>query len=196
MKNLTANQKKILDFIESYQEKNGVPPTYEVIAKKFDYSAKSTVQHYVETLIQKGYLSKERHMSHGLTLHKEGNMLPLLGKVAAGRPIDHKKNDERIEVPLAMLKGPGPYFALQVEGDSMIGEGIVEGDYVVIRKKEDADNGDIVVAEVDEEATIKRYYKKRSHVELHSANPNYKPIIVDETRTLRISGVFCGLLRY
>lgn len=196
MKNLTANQKKVLEFIEKYQVKNGFPPTYETMAKHFGYSAKSSVQHYVEALIQKGYLTKERHLSHGLTVHKEGNLIPLLGKVAAGQPIENRKYHERIEIPKNMMKKPGDYFALQVFGDSMVGEGILDGDYVIIRQQNTAQNGDIVVAELDEEATIKRFYKKKDHIELHSANPLFKPILVEAGRLLRIAGVYCGLIRY
>jgi repressor LexA len=196
MENLTLNQKKILDFIKKYQHKFGTTPTYDVIAKNFGYSAKSTVQHYVEALISKGYLTKERYLSHGITLHSEGNLIPLLGKVAAGRPLEHKKHDERIEVPLTMLKGSGPYYALQVSGDSMVDEGILDGDLVIIKEQSDAENGEIVVAEIENEATIKRYFKKRNHVELHSANPNYKPIIIEKDTVFKISGVYRGLIRH
>ena len=78
----------------------------------------------------------------------------------------------------------------------MIGEGILDGDYVVIKEQANANNGEIIVAEVDDEATIKRFYKKRSHIELHSANPNFKPIIIAENIAFRIAGIFCGLIRY
>jgi len=196
MQNLTLNQKRILDFIDSYQRRTGVPPTYELIGKEFGYTAKSTVQHYVEVLIKKGYLTKERHLSSGLTLHKEGNLIPLLGQVAAGRPLERVKFDERLEVPLKMLKGAGPFFALEVVGDSMIGEGIIEGDYVVIREQKTAQNGDLIVAEIDNEATLKRFFKKKNFVELHAANPKYKPIRVEASQELRIAGIFHGLLRY
>ncbi len=196
MQNLTENQKKVFDFLKKYQHRYGFPPTYEVIAKNFGFSGKSSVQHYIDALIAKGYITKERYLSHGLILHEEGNLIPLLGKVAAGAPLEHKKFDERIEVPLAMLKGPGSYFALQVSGQSMIGEGILDGDYVIIREQQTANNGDIVVAELDYEATIKRFYKKRNRVELHSANPEFKPIIVDRDREFKISGIYLGLIRY
>lgn len=196
MQNLTENQKKVFDFIKKFQERNGFPPTYEVIAKNFGYSGKSSVQHYIDALIAKGYLTKERYLSNGLVLHEEGNLIPLLGKVAAGAPLEHKKFDERIEVPLAMLKGPGSYFALQVSGQSMIGEGILDGDYVIIREQNTADNGDIVVAEVDYEATIKKFFKKKNKVELHSANPEFKPILVEDGMPFKISGVYLGLIRY
>jgi repressor LexA len=196
MLNLTLNQKKILDYIDKYIEKAGVPPTYDVIAKHFGYTTKSTVQHYIEALVSKGYLTKERYLSSSLKIHKDGNLIPLLGKVAAGQPLENKKYNERIEVPLTMLKGPGPHFALQVAGDSMIGEGILDGDYVVIREQTSADNGDIVVAQIDEEATIKRFYKKKNSIELHSANAKYKPIIVNNEQNFKIAGIYRGLIRY
>lgn len=195
MQNLTLNQKRVLDFIKKYVEKNSTPPTYDVIAKALGYKAKSTVHHYIEALISKGYMTKENHLSHGITLHNEGNLLPVLGKVAAGAPLEFKKTDEHLEVPSFMIKGPGPYFVLQVAGDSMIGECIQDGDYVIVREQKTAENGDIIVAEIEESATIKRFYKKRSHIELHSANEKYKPIIVNEMDQLRISGIYCGLLR-
>jgi repressor LexA len=196
MQNLTVNQKKVLDFLKKYQERYGFPPTYEVIAKNFGYAAKSSVQHYIDALIAKGYLTKERYLSNGLVLHEEGNLIPLLGKVAAGAPLEHRKYDERIEVPLAMLKGAGSYFALQVSGQSMIGEGILDGDYVIIRQQETANNGEIVVAELDYEATIKKFFKKKNRIELHSANPEFKPILVEDQMSFKISGIYLGLIRY
>ena len=196
MQNLTSNQKKILDFIGRHIEKTGTTPTYEVIAKSFGYSGKSSVQHYIEVLIEKGYLTKEKYLSQTLSVQKESNIIPLLGKVAAGKPIENRKFGERIEVPRMMLKGPGAFFALQVAGESMIGEGILDGDYVIIKEQSSANNGEIIVAEVDDEATIKRFYKKRSHIELHSANPNFKPIMIAENIAFRIAGIFCGLIRY
>lgn len=194
--NLTSSQKKILDFIEQHTEKVGTPPTYEAIAKHFGYSTKSSVQHYIEILTQKGYLTKEKHLSQSLSVQREPNVIPLLGKVAAGKPLESRKFGERIEVPREMLKGEGSFFALQVAGESMIGEGILDGDYVVIKEQSSANNGDIIVAEVDDEATIKRFYKKRGHIELHSANVNFKPIIIAEHIAFRIAGIFCGLIRY
>lgn len=195
MQNLTLNQKKVLDFIKKYIEKNGTSPTYEVIGKSLGYKAKSTIHHYIEALMSKGYISKETHLSNGVTVHEDGNLLPILGKVAAGRPLDFKKSDEHLEVPSFMIKGPGPYFVLQVSGDSMIGECIQDGDFVVIREQKNANNGDIVVAEIEDGATIKRFYKKKSHIELHSANEKYKPIIVDTMAQLRLAGVYRGLIR-
>jgi repressor LexA len=196
MANLTSNQKKVLDFIEDYQNQHGTPPTYRIIAKHFRLKAISSVQQYIHALIEKGYLTKEKYRSQSLSIHKEDNQIPLLGVVAAGLPLENKKHNEKIEVPQVMMKGAGSYFALKVSGDSMINEGILEGDLVIIREQPTANNGDIVVAEIENEATIKRFFKKKNHIELHSANPKYKPIIVDETQPLKIAGIFCGLLRY
>lgn len=196
MKNLTLNQRKVLNFMKDYQQKRGTPPTYDVIAKHFGYSAKSTVQHYVDALISKGYLTKERYLSHGITLHTEGNLIPLLGRVAAGKPLEYHTENERIEVPRFMLKNGGSYFVLQVAGDSMIEEGIFDGDFVIIKSQAEAQNGEIVVAEINFEATIKRYYKKKDRIELHSANESYKPILVDSETPFKISGLYKGLVRH
>ena len=196
MTNLTSNQKKVLDFIQDYQHQHGAAPTYRTIAKHFRFKAISSVQQYIEALSEKGYLTKEKYKSQSLSIHKEENRIPLLGKVAAGLPIDSKKHHEKIEIPQVMMKTAGNYFALEVSGDSMIDEGILDGDLVIIREQPTANNGDIVIAEIEDEATIKRFFKKKSWIELHSANPKYKPILVDETRRLKISGIFCGLIRY
>lgn len=195
MQTLTPAQKKCLDFIKKHVEKHGTPPTYEQIAQGLGVSSKSTVHHHVETLRLKGYLTKEHRLSNGITLHTEGNLLPVLGSVAAGAPLDLKNHDERLEVPAFMIRGPGSHFVLRVQGDSMVGDGILDGDYVVVREQKSAENGDLVVAELDDGATIKRFYRKRSYVELHSANPKYKPIVVGEHQSLSIAGIYRGLLR-
>jgi repressor LexA len=196
MTNLTSNQKKVLDFIQDYQQQHGAAPTYRTIAKHFRFKAISSVQQYIQALSEKGYLTKEKYRSQSLSIHKQENLIPLLGKVAAGVPIDSKKHNEKVEVPQVMMKSAGSYFALEVSGDSMIDEGILDGDLVIIREQPTANNGDIIVAEIEDEATIKRFFKKKNVIELVSANPKYKPIIVDETKRLKISGIFCGLLRY
>lgn len=123
--------------------------------------------------------------------------LPLLGLVAAGKPIEAILDHETLEVPASMIKG-GTHFVLKVSGNSMIEDGIFNGDYVVIKKQPSANNGQTVVALVGNEATIKRFYRRGSHVELHPANPAYQPLIIDslvETREFKIEGVLVGLIR-
>jgi repressor LexA len=191
---LTQKQKKVFDFIQSFIKKNERAPTLNEIAKHFEFKSVGTVQDYIDALEKKGVISRESRSWGNIELVESG--VPLLGRVAAGRPIEHVKQGENIEVPQAMLKGGGKFFALEVVGDSMVNEGILEGDLVVIRQKDSAENGQIVVAMIDNEATIKRFYKKRSGVELHSANEKYAPIVVGAEQNFHIEGIFCGLIRY
>lgn len=195
MEALSAPQKRMLEFIEKYISKNSTAPSYKIIGKALGYAGDSSVQHHIGALIRKGYLTKERYLSTGLEIKNTSNHLPILGKVAAGRPIDYKSHNEQIEVPIFMRKGTGNHFVLEISGDSMINEGILDSDYVIVREQQTANNGDIVVAEIDNEATIKRFFKKRSQIELHSANEKYKPIIIREDDEFKIAGIYCGLLR-
>lgn len=134
--------------------------------------------------------------------------LPLLGKVAAGLPIEYAEYDQTVEVPLSLFSRPSAgshrerfaenHYVLRVKGDSMIGDGILEGDYVVIEKRASAQPGETVVAMIGTEATIKRFYRKKGQIELRPANPSYEPILIDsltETRDFRIEGVMVGLIR-
>ena len=121
--------------------------------------------------------------------------LPLLGRVAAGRPIEAIQSPEMIEVPASLLRKSGEHFILKVQGDSMIGDGILDGDFVVIRKQSTAENGETVVALIENEATIKRYQKHRSQIELHAANPAYPAIQVKPGARFKIEGILAGLIR-
>jgi repressor LexA len=150
----------------------------------------------LKALERRGYVSRENRTAHTLKVQESQRHLPLLGKVAAGLPIENFKHNERIEVPSAMMKGGGEYFVLQVVGDSMINEGILDADYVVVKRKSTAENGQIVIAFVDDGATLKRFYKRKTHIELHSANPRYQPILVQNSQDFRIEGLYCGLIRY
>lgn len=134
--------------------------------------------------------------------------LPVLGRVAAGLPIEYAEYDQSVEVPLSLFSRPvstshrpdlsESHYVLRVKGDSMIGDGILDGDYVVIEKRAQAEQGQTVVAMIGTEATIKRFYKKKNQIELRAANPAYEPILIDsmtETRDFRIEGVLVGLIR-
>lgn len=124
-----------------------------------------------------------------------GYDLPMLGFVAGGKPIEAVSGNDTIEVPPAML-GKGDNFALRVKGDSMVGDGIMDGDYVVVARRSTAENGATVVALVDGEATVKRYYRRADSVELRSANPLVPDILVGPERELRIEGVVVGVIRH
>lgn len=192
---LTEKQRRVLEFIEKFQARFERAPSYEEIRKHFDFKTRSTVQDYIKALKEKGYIHTSERKWNNIELSHDPTSIPLLGKVAAGEPIQYLKFDEKISIPQDMLKARGEYFALQVMGDSMINEGILEDDYVIIQKQETADNGQIVVALIDNEATIKHFYKKKTHIELHSANAKYRPIVVKPPMEFKIAGIFRGLIR-
>jgi repressor LexA len=196
VENLTEKQKRVLEFIEKYSAKFERSPTFEEIQNHFSYKSVGTVHDFITALKSKGYLEKNSRRWNGLGLVKDSSAVPLLGKVAAGRPIQYQKFDEKIDIPKSMVTGNmGNFFALQVLGDSMIDEGILEDDYVIVQKQESANNGQIVVALLDDEATIKHFYKKKSQIELHSANTKYAPIIVKPQQDFKIAGILRGLIR-
>lgn len=202
MDSLTPKQQKFYQYIKEFLEARGYAPTLQDMAQHFQLSSLGTVQQYLEALESKGYIERSSK-ARGLKLIKKSVAkdkeslvaLPVLGKVAAGRPIDYKKNNESVVVPPWMLKKNGEHFVLEVQGDSMIDEGIFEGDRVIVHRQTNADSGQIVVAMLDEEATIKKLVRKKQRTELHSANSKYAPIIVPEGASFRIEGVYCGLLR-
>lgn len=194
---LTPKQQRVLQYLRDYRAAKGCAPTQWEIAKRFKLKSLGSVQDYLKVLEAKGYLSRTWNGKRALQLNEQGIpavCIPLAGRVAAGRPIEAVEQNETIDVPASLLKG-GENFALQVEGDSMIEDGIHDGDVVIVRKQSDATRGETVVAVVDGEATVKRYYPRRTSVELHPANAAYQPIVVGSDQEFRIAGVVVGLLR-
>jgi repressor LexA len=194
--NLTKRQKEILDFIRSYRTSNGISPTQREIRETFRLSSFGTVQKHLKRLEEKGALSREWNRSRGIA-PKEDNGgargVPLLGLVAAGRPIEPFPNEESIEVPSTLL-GKGDHFVLRVRGESMVEDGILDGDYVIVAKRAKAESGQTVVALVRGEATLKRYYSEGARVRLQPANAAMRPLTVD-ARDVTIQGVVTGLIR-
>jgi len=194
--NLTKRQKEILDFIREYRESEGISPTQREIRERFQLSSFGTVQKHLKRLEEKGALSREWNRSRGISPAEpkaSSREVPLLGAVAAGRPIEKFPESEPIEVPSSLL-GRGEHFVLRVRGDSMVDDGIRDGDYVVVSRRATAQNGQTVVALVRGEATLKRYYAEGSRVRLQPANTAMKPILVDP-RELTLQGVVTGLIR-
>lgn len=194
---LTPKQKRLLDFIQGYQQANGYAPTQQEIAERFGFRSLGTVQNYLVRLERQGLLRKPWNAKRALEVVAEEPRtyrLPLLGRVAAGRPIEAVSGADEIEVPPFLVRG-GESFVLRVVGDSMIGDGILDGDYVVVRRRATAENGETVVALLDGEATVKRYYRRNGEVELRPANPAMDSIRVGEGQDLRIEGVVVGVLR-
>ena len=198
--NLTKRQKEILDFIRSYRDEHGISPTQREIREKFQLSSFGTVQKHLKRLEEKGALSRQWNRSRGISPSPAANAqvrssreVALLGSVAAGKPIEPFPDNEAIEVPSSLL-GKGEHFVLRVRGDSMVDDGIRDGDYVVVSRRPHAQNGQTVVALIRGEATLKRYYSEGARIRLQPANATMKPILAD-ARDVVVQGVVTGLIR-
>ena len=174
---LTPKQKKIIDFITSYQQGKGFSPTHKEIGKKF-HLAISTVHEHLSALEKKGYIKKEHGQARTLeTINPNDSLglikIPLLGTIAAGQPIEAIQEKEFINISKNGLSNPADIYALRVVGNSMIDENINDGDIVLVRHQETAENGQKVVALVDNyAATLKKYYREHGHIRLQPANKN------------------------
>jgi repressor LexA len=198
MSPLTPKQQQVFDYIARHIEKQGFAPSQQEIARAFGFRSLGTVQNYLVRLEREGLLNRDWNARRGLqlaTAGERGLKLPLAGTVAAGKPIEAIETTDAIEVPPAMV-GPGEHFVLRVAGDSMIEDGILDGDYVVVRKQASADHGQTVVALLDNEATVKRLHRRGRGIELHPANPAMAPIVIDDAEHFRIEGVVVGVIRH
>jgi len=199
-KKLTDRQRAIFEFIRNQIVTHGHPPTVREIGKQFAISSTNGVRTHINALIKKGYIRKNNLISRGLELiqplPKDVGQIPLVGSVPAGLPIDAIENVED-EVALDMSFLPkGDLFSLRVVGDSMKNAGIINGDLVLVRKQSTAHKGDIVVAIIDGEATVKRFFSESHRVRLQPENDAFNPIIVDKrSGDFRIAGKVVGLLR-
>jgi len=194
---LTPKQQRLLLYIKDYLKTKGYAPTQWEIARRFRLKSLGSVQAYLKALEAKGYLSKSWNGKRAIRLADQGGTavrLPLAGTVAAGRPIEAIEQSETLEVPAGLLRG-GENFALKVAGESMIEEGIHDGDIVVVRKQASAEPGQTVVAMIDGEATVKKFYRKKKQIELHPANVTMKPLVVTAGQDFKILGVVAGLVR-
>lgn len=193
---ITAKQMEILRFIEAEIAQTGRAPTYRDIAKHCGGLAVGTAQDHVQALLRKGLLARSPGVARGLRLaHRSESIdIPILGAVPAGRPI------EAFESQLGSIPVParwkGDLFALRVKGDSMIEAGILEGDYVIVRKQTHAENGEIVVAMIDGEATVKTLEKKSGRIRLLPENRRYEPIELDPSSENVLQGKVVSVQRY
>jgi repressor LexA len=229
---LTENEKNVLGFIEVELVRTGLSPSYQEICKEFGFASFNSVQNYVKQLTKKGYIKVHPNQKRGLEVVRSATAfqaqvmkkinattgspkdrllqapsgirpIPMLGRVAAGAPIERTSENESLEVPPSLMKDPEQSYALQVEGNSMIEEGIHNGDWIVVLKKEAAKNGDLVVAVVNsdsgQEATVKRiYYHPKNNpdkkVELRPSNSELNSQWYSEPH-VQIRGHVTGLLR-
>ena len=203
---ITPKERAVLEFIKTHLNEHGYAPTFAEIRDALGYKATSSVQQFIEQLTQKGHLDfplgENRKRALVLTatelpipIHSSLISIPLEGSVAAGVLKQSYQNREMIEVPRYLLKSSQDYFALKVKGDSMIEDCILDGDLVIIKRQHHAANGQTVVALVGDEATIKRYYRKKNSIELHPANPRYDIIQVKPTAEFKILGILSSVIR-
>lgn len=194
---LTDKQKKVYDFIQYFTEKYEKSPSYEEIRRELGVKSLNAVFKHLKQLEQKGFLhspwGNRKRALQLIPLAPQSVRIPLFGRVAAGKPIEPIETTDEVEVPEWLLSG-GETFALTVEGQSMLDDGIREADILVVRKQESAENGQTVVALVDGEATVKRFFLKNNMVTLKPANREFTPLVVSAER-VTIVGVVVGLYR-
>ncbi|MFQ3546717.1 MAG: transcriptional repressor LexA [Termitinemataceae bacterium] len=201
MKELTERQREVLSFISDFTKTHTYPPTIREIAEHFSISVKGAYDH-LSALKKKGYLKLADKRSRTIEVLRDDRTsaqteelyeIPILGSVAAGKPILAEENwDGILKLPHNMLKKQASYFALRVQGDSMIDAGILNGDLAIIEKRETAQNGEIVVALVDEAVTLKRFFKETNRVRLQPENSAYSPIY---SQNVRILGRLANIIR-
>ncbi len=198
---LTRRQKEILDFIEGFLDDRGYSPSFEEIAGFFQYRSLATVHEHLSNLQAKGYIRKNYNESRSIELARTEMRLaavdlPLLGTVAAGQPIEAIEQKEAISVPEDMVSGPVAHYVLRVRGDSMIEEQIRDGDYVIVKARDTANNGEMVIALVDGEcATVKKFYAEPDgSVRLQPANPDLDPMYYAAERVI-VQGIVVGVIR-
>jgi repressor LexA len=202
---ITERQQAILDFISGYAEENGFPPSVREIGRHFGiYPA--TVQDHISALERKGYLQKKRFQSRTLSVSASSRRnpadragrsgIPIVGRVAAGLPLLAQENIEDV-IQLPKDWAPAGAFLLKVQGNSMEGAHILDGDYVLVHPQQTAVNGEIVVALIGDDATVKRFYETERGITLKAENPNYKPIEIErsETASLNVVGKVMGVFR-
>lgn len=195
---LTKRQKEILDFVKSYSRKRKYAPSLEEIQKRFKFASVSTAHFHVSKLRDLGYLAKEENKPRSIGIvNREGMVkIPFLGTIAAGQPIEAIQDKEMIAVPKSKIPSSSEVYALRVVGNSMVDENINDGDVVLIRQQETAENGQKVVALIDNyEATLKKFYKERGHIRLQPANKSMEPLIFRNGRDVAIQGIVLDVIR-
>ena len=195
MQQLTDRQKSIFDYLSGFMEEKGFAPSIREMCREFKIRSTKAIHSHLKTLEEKGYIKRSSNArSIEILGRKRVVNLPLVGTVAAGRPILAVENiEDTIPVAWDMAKNMRDGFILKVRGDSMIDAGINEGDMIIVKPQPDANNGDIVVAMIDDEATVKKYFRRSDHIVLQPYNSRYAPIKV--TKEFRLVGKVQGLIR-
>lgn len=197
--NLTKRQREILDFVTDFSQKHGYAPSYREIAEKFGLASTATIHAHLRNLKEKGFIKVARNEARSIevipvkTDWAEAINLPLVGLITAGAPIEAIEEKETMAVPVNFVTDPANSYILRVKGESMIEEGILSGDYVIVERNPSPRNGDVVVALLDNAyATLKKFYREQRRIRLQPANSNMKPIYVADPL---IQGVVRGVIR-
>jgi repressor LexA len=191
MKGLTAKQQRVLEVIRSTMRDRGQPPTVREIGQEIGVASSCTVQRHLDALVRKGFITRDRYKYRSIQLadspfpmFARAMNVPIVGSIAAGAPITAVENiEDTFPLPAEMV-GDDTIFMLRVRGDSMIDAGIFDGDLVAVRQQPDAVNGDIVAALLEEEATVKRFFREGDHIRLQAENPEYEPILARDVKIL------------
>jgi repressor LexA len=200
MEQLSKRQKEILDFITYYLKDNDYAPSYMEIAEHFGISSPATVHQHIKALADKGYLKPAKHQKRALTpvflsSYRDSTVidLPLVGLITAGEPIEAIENNETIALPASFINDSENSYVLKVKGQSMIDEGIWDGDLVIVERNHSPKDGDVVVALLDNAyATLKKFYREKNQIRLQPANPSMKPIY---TKDPLIQGIVRAVIR-
>lgn len=208
MERLTPRQQAIFDFIKEAVRKRGYPPSVREIGEGIGLRSSSTVHAHLEKLEQKGYIRRDPTKPRAIEIIAPGQSpfppspiqpaemvsLPVLGRVTAGAPVLAEQNiEDYLSLPADFVKQGSTQFCLRVKGDSMVDAGILDGDMVLVRQQNTAENGEIIVALLGDEATVKRFYRLRDKVKLQPENPGYQPIY---TRDVVILGKVVAVFRF
>ena len=198
MPTLTKKQKEVYDFVADYIEEHGYAPSIPEIRDHFQISALSTIHGHLKSLMEKGVLKRTKNVSRSLEIigqrFTDMMSVPLVGTITAGKPIEAIEiPDQVVEIAKDRRFQEGELYALKVHGNSMIGDGIFDGDFAIVKKQDYADDGDTVVAVIDDnEATLKRFYREKGRIRLQPANPTFSPIYRKE---VEVRGVVVKIIR-
>jgi len=217
MKKITKRQQEIYDFVKDFISSHKYPPSIREIGTSFGIRSTNGVRDSLKALEKKGLIRKisnkarsieilkksERssphqphQYTHILSMHQDTHILPIIGRIAAGKPILAEENfEDAIAIDKSILPRSQQVFALRVYGDSMAGDGILDGDIAIIRIQKNAEHGQIIAAVIDGNATLKRYHPQQNRIELRASNENYLPITVTEGEDFSIAGILAGVIR-
>lgn len=198
MSTLTKRKKQILGFLKEYINKHRFSPSLEEIKRHFRLSSVATIHYHIRQLQEMGYLDKMNNHPRTIDIPLEQKLIqiPILGTIAAGQPIEAIENKENIAIPQSKINHNDEYFALRVTGNSMVDENINEGDIILVRKQSVAENGQKIVALIDNyKTTLKKFYKEKGHIRLQPANKFIKPIIIDKKTEFIIQGAVVDVIK-